>query len=100
MNIFLRAKDQAEMDAALLRAQLTGNLDVIGKITNLYTAADFVKKTPYTQEQLNTLDYETALPYSNGLYHANYRGDATPEQLDILKPITIPPPTIPKRVWF
>lgn len=94
-DYYLKAADEAEMNAALIAAGLAYeedgtlhpapyvSLDVIGPITR--TIGYDEAGEPITQEYPE--------------WHVNVRADLTDEQIKDLAAVTIVPPEVPYRVW-
>lgn len=96
IDIYLRAADQAAIDAALTTAGLL--LDAEGTLAP-NTWLDRIGQDPQTVTGLDEND-EPILATHPG-YHANLRlaDPLTPEQHTALDPVTIVPPGQPIRVW-
>ena len=91
MDLYLRAADEATMNAALIDAGLLTDecpaqgvsLDVIGPIVRVVGYDD--DGEPIVQEYPE--------------WHVNLRADLNDEQITTLAPFTITPPETPYRVW-
>jgi hypothetical protein len=82
MDLYLKAADEAEMNAALIDAGVAYDDE------GVLTPAPFV-----------SLDVIGAIPERDG-YHVNVRSyDLTEAQLAELQPVIIVPPEQPYRVW-
>ena len=91
MDLYLKAADEATMNAALIDAGLLTeeypaqgvSLDVIGPIVRVVGYDD--DGEPIVQEYPE--------------WHVNLRADLNDEQIEAVAPFTITPPETPFRVW-
>lgn len=96
-DLYLRATDQAELDAALAAA---------GLLNDPRIAIDRIGQDPVRvigmNPPANGEELPTPITQTIPGYHCNVRvpGALTDEQAAILAPVTIPPPNNPMRVWF
>jgi hypothetical protein len=93
IDLYLKAPTKADMDAALLAAELVYEVDnslwaasgvlvdIIGPITKWDTSVEPPVETVYPE------------------WHVNVRAVLTDEQLAAVEPVVIVPPDVPYRVW-
>jgi hypothetical protein len=93
IDLYLKAPTKADMDAALLAAELVYEVD-----NSLWAAPDILIDIigPITKWDTSV---EPPVKIVHPEWHVNVRAVLTDEQLAAVEPVVIIPPAVPYRVW-